>query len=71
MFGLGYYYSRFQDTRVSGVLDANDSAQGFEAFYDAALTPAAHLGFDVQVQRSALDEIDTSVILGARLNLSF
>jgi len=71
VFGLGYYYSRFQDTRVSGVLDANDSAQGFEAFYDAALTPAAHLGFDVQVQQPVLDEIDTSVILGARLNLSF
>jgi len=71
VFGLGYYHSRFQETRISGVLDANDYAEGFEAFYDAALTPAAHLGFDVQVQRPVLDEIDTSVILGARLNLSF
>lgn len=71
MFGLGYYYSRFQDTRISGHLDANDYAQGFEAFYDAALTPAARLGFDVQVQRPVVDEIDTTVILGARLNLSF
>lgn len=71
VFGLGYYYSRFQETRVSGVIDANEYAQGFEAFYDAALTPAAHLAFDVQVQRPVLDRIDTSVILGARLNLSF
>jgi len=49
----------------------DDRAWGFEAFYEAALTPAAHVAFDVQVLRSLPDAIDTAVVLGARLNLAF
>lgn len=70
VFGLGSLYTYFQDIRITGLL-GGDHSWGFEAFYDAALTPAAHLAFDVQVLRSLPDAIDTAVVLGARFTLSF
>ena len=68
VFGAGYYYTHFQETRFGGLLGVDDHGQGFETFYNAALTPAAHLTFDVQLLDSALPDTDTAVILGARLN---
>jgi porin len=71
VFGVGYYYTRLQGTRVGGLLGIKDEGQGFETFYNAAITPASHLTFDMQLADSALPNTDTAVILGARLNLSF
>jgi porin len=71
VFGVGYYYTRFQETRVGGLLGVKDHGQGFETFYNAAITPASHLTFDLQLADSALPRTDTAVILGGRLNLSF
>jgi porin len=71
VFGLGYYYTRFQETRVGGLLGFKDEGQGFETFYNVAITPASHLTFDLQLADSALPRTDTAVILGGRLNLSF
>jgi porin len=71
VFGIGYYYNRVQDTRLSGLLGIKDHTQGFEAFYNVAITPASHLTFDLQLADSALPRTDTAVILGGRLNLSF
>jgi porin len=70
VFGVGYYYTHFQGTRVGGLLGFSDEGQGFETFYNAAITPATHLTFDLQLADSALPT-DTAVILGARLNLTF
>jgi porin len=71
VFGVGYYYTRLQETRIGGPLGIKDEGQGFETFYNVAVIPAAHLTFDMQLADSALPRIDTAVILGARLNLSF
>jgi porin len=71
VFGVGYYYTHFQETRIGGLLGVDDEGQGFETFYNAAIIPAAHLTFDMQLADSALPRTDTAVILGARLNLSF
>jgi len=70
-FGVGYYYTSLQSTRLSGLLDVNDHTQGFEAFYNIAITPAARLSFDAQVVDSPAGNIDTAVILGMRLGLTF
>jgi porin len=35
VFGVGYYYTRFQDTRVGGLLGLDHEGQGFETFYNA------------------------------------
>ena len=68
---VGYFYSGIQRERLSGLLGVGDRAQGFEAFYNIALTPAAHLTLDVQLVESPAQSIDDAVVLGARLALSF
>jgi porin len=70
-FGVGYFYTHFQDTLIGGALGFQNEAQGFEAFYNIAITPAANLTLDVQVQDTALPNVDTAVVVGARLNLRF
>ena len=71
LFGAGYYYTSFQPARITSRLGFDNHSQGFEAFYNLAITPAACLTGDLQVQDSPLPGIDTSVILGIRLNLAF
>jgi porin len=70
-YGIGYYYTRFQENRFTGILGIDNNSQGGEAYYSLAITPAAHLTFDVQVMDSLLSKVDTSVILGMRLDLRF
>jgi hypothetical protein len=56
---------------VRAALGFEDEGQGFETFYNVAITPASHLMFDMQLADSALPRTDTAVILGGRLNLTF
>jgi len=70
-FGIGYFYLNFQKTRLGGFLGIENSSQGFETFYNLAVTPAARMTFDLQVLDSPIPAIDTAVILGMRLNLRF
>lgn len=69
--GIGYYYTSIQSTRLNGIANPNDHTQGFEAFYNIAVTPAAHLALDVQLVDSLASNVDTGVVLGARLGLTF
>lgn len=70
-FGIGYYYTSIQRERLFDVLGIEDSNQGAEAYYSIAITPAVNLTLDAQVVESASAELDTAVILGARLNIEF
>jgi porin len=70
-FGVGYYYTRFQTLRVSGIAGLRGEAQGFEAYYNIAITPAASLTIDVQVVESPAADIDAAVLRGMRLGLRF
>jgi hypothetical protein len=47
------------------LLGFKDQGQGFETFYNVAITPASHLTFDLQLAQSALPRTDTAVILAA------
>jgi porin len=71
MFGIGYYYTSLQSTRLTGFAGVQDHVDGFEAFYNIAITPAAQLTFDMQMVDSAASSIDTAFILGMRLGLVF
>jgi len=62
-FGIGYFYSNVETERLSNVLGFDDHSDGFEAFYNIAITPAAHLTLDVQVVSSPGPASDTGVIL--------
>ena len=69
-FGIGYYYARIADTRITSSLGFGD-AQGVEAFYDIALTPWLHLTPDVQWIQPSQDRVDDSWIVGIRLYMAF
>jgi porin len=70
-FGIGYYYSNIETDRLTDALGLDDHSYGFEAFYNFAITPAAHLTLDAQVVSSPGPNADTGVILGMRLGLVF
>src|SRR5262249_8707395 len=70
-FGLGYYYNSIQSTRFFSVVGIENSAQGFEAFYNIAITPAVHATLDVQVVNSLNHGVNTATLLGLRATVNF
>jgi porin len=70
-FGVGYFYNSIQTARLSGIAGIDDVSQGLEAYYDIAITTAAHLTLDFQVIDGVSEQVDTTYLLGARLALSF
>jgi porin len=70
-FGVGYYYNRIQTTRLFSALGLEDSTQGFECFYNVAVTPAVHVTLDLQVVTSVEARVQTATILGLRASLTF
>jgi porin len=70
-FGVGYYYTDVQSPRAFSVLALPSSGQGFEAFYNVALTPAVGLTLDVQWVEGGLGGADAATVLGLRLDITF
>lgn len=69
-FGVGYYYSWIADNRVTSQIGVED-AQGVEAYYAIAVTPAIRLSPDIQWINPSQKLIDSSWVLGARLYTAF
>jgi porin len=75
-FGIGYYYlwaTTPQRPVDHGLVDNvfADNAQGFEMFYEIAITPWMHLTPDLQVIRPTAEGVDTAWVAGLRLELKF
>lgn len=70
-FGIGYYYTSLRSSRFLNAVGIDDYTQGFESYYNIALTPAALLTVDAQVVESPSKAADTAVVLGVRLHLKF
>jgi porin len=70
-WGVGYYYTHLQHERIFSLLRVSDNSQGFEAFYNIALTGWAHFTIDVQAVSSPFHGADTGVIVGGRLEIRF
>ena len=68
-FGLGYFIVGASD-EFPGFADL-DHGQGFEVYYDIAVTPWLHLTPDLQVIDPALRRLDTAVVLGLRSKIEF
>jgi len=51
--------------------DLNQFENGFEAFYNFAVTPASHVTFNVQVIDSVKRSTDTAVVIGSRFQFDF
>jgi porin len=71
LFGAGYFYTETDSGNVLTDIGIEKSTQGFEMFYNVAITPAARLGFDLQWLEASLPKTDDAVVLGARLQLKF
>lgn len=69
-FGLGYYYIWAADTDITSTAGFGD-AQGVEAYYEAALTPALFLSPDIQWTQPSQQRVDSSLVLGLRLYAVF
>ena len=60
----------FNDERVELIL-SEDSEQGFEVFYNMAVTPWFKLTADLQVLDGGLAESDTAVVCALRGRIVF
>jgi porin len=69
--GLAYFYNDIQPGRLVGLDRIENHTQGLEAFYNAALTPAARLTLSVQLGDDADAQTNTAVVIGARFQLVF
>jgi porin len=69
-FGVGYFYIQAAKARALDVLGFRDS-QGFEAYYEFAITPWMHLTPDIQVVQPSQQRVETATILGVRLTMKF
>ena len=71
LFGVGYFYTETEDGNVLTSAGLEKSAQGFETFYNVAITPAVKLAFDVQWLEASEPDTDDAWVLGSRLQLKF
>jgi porin len=70
-FGVGYFYTSIEQSRLFNVAGIQPETQGGELFYNIAVTPAAHLTLDMQVVDSPFSNINPAILLGMRLDLNF
>ena len=68
--GMGYFYSWVASNRVTSELGFED-AQGFEAYYEAALTPALRVTPNIQWIEPSQERVDPSWNVGVRLYAAF
>jgi porin len=73
-FGIGYYYvdlsGPLQDSFRRGRVQLGDE-QGFEAYYDFAVTPWFHLAPDLQIINPTRERISDATVYGLRARLDF
>jgi len=72
-FGLGFFYTGLSDDfkELTAPVLAQRDEYGFEAFYNYAITPWCRLTGDLQVARPSTQSVDTTVLLGTRLQILF
>lgn len=69
-FGVGYFHLTASNSPALDTLGFRDS-QGFEAYYEFAITPAVLLTPDIQVIEPSQQHVETATVLGVRLTVKF
>jgi len=69
--GLGYFYNDLIKPRPPLTDFLQNSTQGIEFYYNAAILRWLELTADVQWAKSARSKVDDSLVLGLRCNISF
>ena len=67
--GLGYFYNRLQDRDTIPFDRLSGATQGLEVYYNVAIARSVALSLDLQWTKSAFDQVDDALILGARLDI--
>ncbi len=67
-FGIGFFRLCPSDSPALDTLGFRES-EGFEAYYEIAITPSVLLTPDVQVIKPSQENVDTSTLLGVRLTV--
>lgn len=67
--GLGYFYNRLQDRDTIAFDRLSGATQGLEVYYNVAIARSVALSLDLQWTKSAFDQVDDALILGARLDI--
>lgn len=70
-FGFGYYYNSLQTLRLSNPVGLEDSAQGFECFYNIAVAGSIHLTADIQMVSPVERRLSNATIIGLRASVNF
>ena len=73
-FGVGWYYfdtSNDLEATFAPLVGSLQAGQGVELYYDIAVTKWCHVTPDMQVLTSPQENLDTSLVVGVRTNLSF
>ncbi len=69
-FGIGLYRACTSEARIPQVLGFR-AAEGFEAYYEVAITPAVSFTPDIQVLEPSQQRLGTACVLGFRLTTKF
>jgi porin len=70
-FGVGFAYTDIDRSAFASALGFDDEAYGVETYYNIAISPGVSLTLDAQVSNTALEDVDTTTMFGARLNIRF
>lgn len=70
-FGFGFAYTEFNNQGLLSALLLEDEANGFEAYYNAALAPGVELTGDIQFLEPVVQRVSHTIVAGVRLNLRF
>jgi len=73
-FGIGWYYAKTSSELgrlAQSLLGPVGDGQGAELFYNIAATPWLHLTPDLQILKSAVERLDTAIVLGFRAKADF
>lgn len=68
--GFGYFHASSAESRITDQFGFED-AQGFEAYYNIAITPAIELTPDIQWIQPSQKRVDESWLTGVRLHTAF
>ena len=67
----GFYNSLGELSDLLSVLEPAGDVYGGEVYYNAEITPAFHLTFDLQVVEPSLQSRDTAIVAGLRGKIDF
>ena len=70
-FGIAYYYMGLSDKLPQIIKNRTQDEQGGELYYNVAVTPWFHITPDIQIIEPVRTNVDTTVVIGARVKIDF